>query len=180
MAHHTTAQSSGPMWTRGQAPICFWMNGLHFINALISNDSMNEFFWIKWLWSRQDQARNQMDHQHSSEPGSGLWCQEWRRKCRVSHITYLESSQPFSYWYFVIICNKREMRANDPCSGAVIHHTTSQYQREYQTNTKRFISRRRDDKRHDNLIVRNNALLLMAWFFVSENCSLRENFAMND
>ena len=28
------------------------------------------------------------------------------------------------------------MRANDPCSGAVIHHTTSQYQREYQTNTK--------------------------------------------
>ena len=146
MAHHTTAQSSGPMWTRGQAPICFWMNGLHFINALISNDSMNEFFWIKWLWSRQDQARNQMDHQHSSEPGSGLWCQEWRRKCRVSHITYLESSQPFSYWYFVIICNKREMRANDPCSGAVIHQTHDQNQREYQTLCKSF-----SEHHHPNL-----------------------------
>lgn len=96
-------------------------------NALIMRP-MNEFFG--WL-NNCGQARpigNKMDHRHSSEPGSGLWCQGWTRssgntEC-LTHITYLESSQPFSYWYFVIICNKREMRANDPCSGAVIHHTS--------------------------------------------------------
>ena len=58
------------------------------------------------------------DHQHSLE----AWAKEiphvleWVCGCSLlSPISFLGVS--------AIICNKREMRANDPCSAPVIHHT---------------------------------------------------------
>ena len=62
------------------------------------------------------------DHQHSLEP----WAKEiprvleWVCGCSLlSPISFLGVS--------AIICNKREMRANDPCSAPVIHHTLPLY-----------------------------------------------------
>ena len=63
------------------------------------------------------------DHQHSLEP----WAKE------IPHVLEWVAAlcsllSPISFLgVSAIICNKREMRANDPCSAPVIHHTLPLY-----------------------------------------------------